>query len=93
MKLRKNRGAVAVVIDEIEARVNQGMRRPMDLILKTMWDIGRMKFRPENEAKCAEELREVSAQFQSRLLSDEAVAVLGRWLDALRRSFAEKAIR
>lgn len=94
MKLRKNRGAVAEAMDELEVRLNQGMRRPMNLILATIEQIRRMRFTPENEAAIAKVLRDgMLEQGLMGLYSDAQVTDLARGLEEMRKSFAEKAIR
>ncbi len=94
MKLWRNRGAVAEVMDELEVRLNQGMRRPMNLIVTTIEQIRRMRFTPENDAALGKVLRDgMSDRSLMGLYSDAQVTDLAHKLEEMRKSFLEKAIR
>ncbi len=94
MRFRKNRSAVAEAMDELAERVNQGMRRPMNLIVRTIEQIRKMRFAPEDDAAIAKVLREgMLDRGLMGLYSDAQVADLARNLEEMRKSFAKKAIR
>ena len=93
MKLGKHRGEIGKVMDEMAALVNQGMRRPMNLILTTIEQIKRMKFAPEDDANIAKVLRDGMPALMPGLYSDDQVRDLARNLEEMRKSFAAKAIR
>jgi hypothetical protein len=89
----KNRGEIGKVMDELAMQVNQGMRRPMNLILVTIEQIKRMKFAPEDDANIAKVFRDGMPKLMPGLYSDAQVRELARNLDEMRKSFAAKAIR
>jgi hypothetical protein len=95
MRFGKNRGEIAKVMDELAMQVNQGMRRPMNLILTTIEQIKRMKFTPEDDANIAEAFRDGMAEVKLMpgLYSDAQVRELADNLDKMRKRFSAKAIR
>ncbi len=91
---KKNHGPLAEVMDELAARVDLGLRRPMNLILGTIEAIGEMSFAPEVETAIARDFRDgMHNLLYARLPSDEQIAELARNLRELRESFAGMAIR
>jgi hypothetical protein len=80
-------------MDELSTQVNQGMRRPMNLILTTIEQIKRMKFAPEDDANMAKAFRDGMPKVMPGLYNDDQVRELSRNLEEMRKRFAAKAIR
>jgi hypothetical protein len=83
----RQRTEVGKVVDEIIARINQRMRRPMNEVVANFEYIGRLKFRSRvDELQIAAALRERMPLLERGLYSEEQMATLVAAIAAVKKN-------